>query len=497
MHFNSATVREVIGVDAWDAIYARQSVDKRDSLSIDGQIELCKKLVGENYKVYSDKGFSGKNIKRPDFTRLIEDVESGAVKKIIVYRLDRFSRSIADFSKLWELLEQHGVEFQSVSEQFDTSSPIGRAMLNIVLIFAQLERETTAERVKANYVHRFKLGAWPGGPAPYGFDIVKIEQDGKRVSALVANSKAETVQAIFNEYAKPEASLRSVAKALTEKGIKGPRREMWDSVTISRLLHSPLYVKADADIYWYYMAEGLQIEQDIEAFDGIHGANIVCKRDRTKNKYNALKDQLLTVSNHKGVIDSELWLKVQDKLSKNKQLSRLNAGKYSWLTGLLKCAKCGYALKFNYSKAEDKLYLICSGKSNFSICDCTVSVDIRELENYVENQICEILKASPPKGIVPNTAELSKEILDIELKIERLVNALAESSEIAVNYISQKIEALHTEREKLMQQTKREASNIRSLDFSVLSFEDKKLIAAEFIDKILLSGKNVNIIWKI
>ena len=97
-------------------------------------------------------------------------------------------------------------------------------MLNIVLVFAQLERETTAERVKANYVHRFKLGAWPGGPAPYGFDIVKIEQDGKRVSALVANSKAETVQAIFNEYAKPEASLRSVAKALTEKGIKGPRR---------------------------------------------------------------------------------------------------------------------------------------------------------------------------------------------------------------------------------------------------------------------------------
>ena len=83
------------------------------------------------------------------------------------------------------------------------------------------------------------------------------------------------------------------------------------------------------------------------------------------------------------------------------------------------------------------------------------------------------------------------------MKIERLVNALAESSEIAANYISQKIEALHTEREKLMQQTKKETSNIRSLDFSALSFEDKKLIAAEFIDKILLSGKNVNIIWKI
>lgn len=484
-------------MEVWEAIYARQSVDKKDSLSIEGQIELCKKLAGDNYKVYSDKGFSGKSIKRPAFTQLIEDIKAGAVKKVIVYRLDRFSRSIADFSRLWEILEEHRVEFQSVSEQFDTSSPIGRAMLNIILVFAQLERETTAERVKSNFIHRFKLGAWPGGPAPYGFNITKVQDNGKKVSALVSNDKAEIVRAIFEDYVRPEASLRSVARDLTEKGIHGPRREVWDSVTLSRLLHSPLYVKADEDVYWYFLSLGLQIEQDAEAFDGVHAANIICRRIRTRNKYNSLKDQLLTVSNHAGIIDSKLWLQVQEKLSKNKQISRSNAGKYSWLTGLLKCQKCGYALKFNFVKSENKLHTICSGRSNFGICDCIVSVDIKELEAYVENQIYEILKSSPPKEIIPNTAELSKEILDLELKIERLVNALAESSDIAVNYISKQIDNLHKQREDLMKKTKTKSSDICPLDFKALSFEEKKLIAAEFIDKILIEGKKVNILWKI
>lgn len=480
-----------------DAIYARQSVDKENSLSIEGQVELCKKLAGEDYRVYQDKGFSGKNIKRPAFTQLIADIKAGLIQKVIVYRLDRFSRSIVDFGRLWDMLEEYGVEFQSVTEQFDTSSPMGRAMLNIILVFAQLERETTAERVKANYVHRFKLGAWPGGPAPYGFDITKIVEDGRKVSALLANEKADVVKEIFREYLKPEASLRSVAKWLTEKGIKGPRRDVWDNVTLSRLLHSPLYVKADIDIYFYFLTKGVQIEQDAEAFDGIHAANVVCKRDRTRNKYNSLHNQLLTVSNHEGIIDSKIWLKVQEKLSCNKQISRKNAGKYSWLSGLLKCEKCGYALKFNYSKQEDKLYMICSGKSNFGICNCTIGVNIKELEEYVEKQIVEILKSSPPKEIIPSKAELSKEIFEIELKIERLINALSESSEVSAGYISKQIDELHKTREELMAKSETKPSNIRSLDFANLSFEDKKIIAAEFIDRILISGKNVNILWRI
>ena len=195
-----------------DAIYARQSVEKQDSISIETQIEYCKRYAGDEPLIFHDKGFSGKNTNRPAFQQLMEAVEAGQVSRVIVYRLDRFSRSIADFSQIWAMLEQHNVEFMSVTENFDTSSPMGRAMLNIVLVFAQLERETTAERVRDNYQHRFALGAWPGGPAPYGFDLTKISDgSGRQVSSLIANNNAPVVRRIFELYAQEETSLRSIA----------------------------------------------------------------------------------------------------------------------------------------------------------------------------------------------------------------------------------------------------------------------------------------------
>ena len=480
-----------------NVIYARQSIDKKDSLSIEGQIEQCRKFAGDDAKVYKDKGYSGKNIKRPAFTELIKDVEAGKVKKIFVYRLDRFSRSIADFSRLWEMLDKYGVEFHSATENFDTSTPIGRAMLNIVLVFAQLERETTAERVKDNYVHRFRLGAWGGGPAPYGFELTKIIADGTKASSLVANNNADIVKWIFEGYAQSETSLRGIAKLLTEKGIHGPKREAWDNVTRSRILHSPVYVKADSDIYWFYLAKGLQIQQDIEAFDGVHACNVIGRRDRTKNKYNSLENQMLSVSNHEGFIDSALWLKVQEKLEKNPQISRENAGKYSWLTGLMKCEKCGYSIKINYIRKKDELNLICSGRSNYSICDARISIDLRELENYIAKQINEILKASPPIEAIPTANERSAELLNIEHKIERLIAALAESSDISASYISRQIEILHKEREELMKKIPKDAPQKNILDFDALEFDEKKLIAAEFIERIMLNGKDVNIVWKI
>lgn len=480
-----------------DAIYARQSIDKKDSLSIEGQIEYCRKYAGEDVKIFQDKGFSGKNTNRPAFTELIRAVEDGSIRKIYVYRLDRFSRSIADFSRLWELLEKYGVEFNSVTEHFDTSSPIGRAMLNIVLVFAQLERETTAERVKDNYVHRFSLGAWPGGPAPYGFDLTKIIDDGRKVSSLITNSQAEIVRTIFQEYAKPETSLRSIAKDLTQKRIHGPKREAWDNVTLSRILHSPLYVRADEDVYWYYLAKGLQIQQDVAAFDGLHACNVIGRRDRSRNKYNSLDGQMLTVANHEGLIDSKLWLQVQNKLANNPQISRANAGKYSWLTGLMKCEKCGYAIKINYAKAENKHYLICSGRSNLSSCDASIHIDLWELEQQVASQIKDVLKSSPPGDICPDTQESATAILELEQKIERLVSALAESSEVSARYISKQIDKLDKEREALLAQSAAPHTPVKSLDFDTLSFDEKKVIVAEFIDRILLEDDTVNIIWKI
>ena len=206
---------------------------------------------------------------------------------------------------------------------------------------------------------------------------------------------------------------------------------------------------------------------------------------------------MLSLSTHEGIIPASLWLRVQDKLSGQMQLPRANAGKYSWLTGLLKCSKCSYAVKVNYIKSEQRCKLVCSGRSNFGSCDESIDVDLRELETHIANELQHILDACPAE--LPSVSEdhaQAKAVLEIEQKIDRLVNALAESSDVAVVYISKMIEKLHAEREQLLHTAPHSASQIRRLDFSHSVFDEKKLIAAEFIERIELDGNHVNIIWK-
>lgn len=236
--------------------------------------------------------------------------------------------------------------------------------------------------------------------------------------------------------------------------------------------------------------------QDIEAFDGEHACNVIGRRDRTRNKYNSLSGQMLSVSNHKGFIDSDLWLRVQAKLDGNPQISQANVGKYSWLTGLMKCAKCGYSIKVNSYKKENRLRLVCSGKSNMSVCDASVSVDLRELEDYIANEIEKALNAAPPCGVLPGKQKQSDDILAIEQKIERLVGALSECSDISATYISREIERLHKVREQLLSQPHKTETEFAKLDFKSLDFEEKKIVAAEFINRILINENEVNIEWK-
>nr|WP_243425988.1 recombinase family protein [Flavonifractor plautii] len=484
-----------------DAIYARQSVDKADSLSIQGQINLCRQKAGEEVQIYQDKGYSGKNTNRPAFQRMMEDVERGLIQKIIVYRLDRFSRSIADFGRLWEILKSHNVEFVSINETFDTSTPMGRAMLNIIMVFAQLERETTAERVRDNYYQRAKLGAWPGGPAPYGFDIGKLPgPDGNLLPGLLPNEQAPVVERIFQDYAMEGASLGSVARALNADGIPAPKRTVWDNVSLSRLLHSPLYVMADEDVYLYYQGKGLDFANRLEEFDGLHAGMVVGKRDRSAGKYQDLKEQHFSLSIHYGLIPSALWLQCQYKLDANRQLGGAGRGKHTWLSGLLKCGCCGYSVKVNRDK--DKYYLVCSGRSNLGLCDASIRVDLRELEACVEAELEKLLAECPDTEAGPaEDREAAQALAQIDQKIERLISALAESSDLTMPYINRTIEKLEKQREELLERQNKlhKAPRVKPdrLRFGPLTFEQKKLVAAQFIEEIRLSGEKAEVIWRV
>ncbi len=484
-----------------DAIYARQSVEKADSLSIQGQIDLCRQRAGEDCRIYQDRGYSGKNTQRPDFQRMMEDVERDRIGKIVVYRLDRFSRSIADFGRLWEILEKHQVELVSINETFDTSTPMGRAMLNILITFAQLERENTAERVRDNYYQRAKLGAWPGGPAPFGFSIGKLPgADGRLAPGLVANEQAPVVERIFAEYARPEATLGSVARGLNADSIPAPKRTAWDNVTVSRILHSPLYVMADEEIYLYYQGKGLIFANRLEEFDGLHAGMIVGKRDRSAGKYQDLKQQHFSLAIHYGLVSADLWLQCQSKLDRNRQLGGAGRGKHTWLSGLLKCAACGYSVKVN--RDRDKYYLLCSGRSNLGVCDASIRIDLRELETSVQAELEQLLSECPD---VEEAAEEHRKIAcalnELEQKSERLIAALTESNDLTMSYLNRAVEKLEVQRKKLLEQEER----IRTkpchrpyrLKFASLSFVQKKIVAAQFIQEIRLFEKNAEVFWKV
>ena len=161
----------------------------------------------------------------------------------------------------------------------------------------------------------------------------------------------------------------------------------------------------------------------------------------------------------------------------------------------MKCAKCGYAIKVNNFKNDGKLKLVCSGKSNLSACDADIAVDLRELESYISDEIEKALE-TPPNVNLPDTNENSEELLSIERKIERLVCALAEGSEISAVYITKEIERLHKMREEMLNKPKNEVQKFEKIDFKSLGFGEKKLVASQFINRILIGENEVNIEWK-
>lgn len=166
------------------AIYSRKSKANDKGESIGNQVEMCRNYINANapgeeheFLIYEDEGFSGKNTKRPEFLRMMQDAKKKRFQQVVVYRLDRISRNIVDFMTITEKLQSSGIGFISINERFDTTTPMGRAMMQIAAVFAQLERETIAERVQDNMLMLSYTGRWLGGKTPFGFSSERIFQN--------------------------------------------------------------------------------------------------------------------------------------------------------------------------------------------------------------------------------------------------------------------------------------------------------------------------------
>lgn len=198
------------------AIYTRKSTD--EGLEKEFNTLEAQREAGENFVMsmkhqgwvilpdhYDDGGFSGGNLKRPALKRLMADVEKDKVDMIVVYKIDRLTRSLLDFAQLVQTFEKNNCSFVSVTQHFNTCDSMGKLTLNILLSFAQFERELGAERVRDKIAASKKKGMWTGGPTPLGYDI-------KEKKLIINQEEAEVVKFIFDDYLKTKSQLQRILK---------------------------------------------------------------------------------------------------------------------------------------------------------------------------------------------------------------------------------------------------------------------------------------------
>lgn len=486
-----------------DAIYARQSVDRADSISIESQIELCQYEVrGGEVKTYIDRGYSGKNTERPAFRAMMADMARGLIGKVIVYKLDRISRSILDFSAMMDTFGKYGVEFVSTTEKFDTSSPMGRAMLNICIVFAQLERETIQKRVADAYFSRSRKSLYMGGRVPYGYRLSPTVIGGVRSSMYEAvPEEAEVMRLIFARYAQPGCSYGDIVRELQTQGLD-KRGRPWERARVAELLRSPIYVRADLSIYRFYHSQGVEIVNGPADFIGVNGCYY----------YKGSGAGQLVLAPHEGIVPAEVWLRCREKCRAAKQVQPWQKAKNTWLAGKIKCGLCGYALVAKRTAGTAHGYLLCSHRMDTGACPGPGTLHTEELEGLVWGELQKKLKLFPrlcphaQPTANPEGAALRLELAQLDREIAALMARLAQADEALFRYINQRVAELDGKKQAVQQKLAR-SGPVKAgggpvlagyaAHWNRLSFDHKRQTADLLIQTVRVERGRVQIQWRV
>ncbi|NRA40639.1 MAG: recombinase family protein, partial [Planctomycetes bacterium] len=297
---------------------------------------------------YDDGGFSGGNLQRPAFKQLQQDVEDGLIDCVVVYKVDRLSRSIMDFTSVWEQFEKHGVDFVSVTEQFNTSTPSGRLQLHMILSFAQYERELISERTRDKMSAARRKGKFTGGPPPLGYDIVDKK--------LIVNSvEAKLIQRIYKRYVQTHSAFVVIkelnddcmrTKAFVTKKGKERGGHAWTAQDVYKILNNPLYVGE------------------------VHFKNEI---------YQAESD---------AIVEHALYDESQAALRNNSPAKSSSAriSESGFLDGLVQCTECGSAMTPSNStkKGVKYRYYRCVSAQKCGSGTCSLSgIPVADLEKHV------------------------------------------------------------------------------------------------------------------
>lgn len=528
-------------------IYARKSVATQRGESIQQQIQWAENYIKANFvednqkeiKIYKDEGFSGKNLDRPDFQRMYNDLEIEKPQYLLCYRLDRVSRSVNDFSNLIEYLTNRGINFISEQGRMKTNDSMGKAMLLLSSVFAQLERETIAERVRDNMLSLAEKGRWLGGTPPTGFTsekVMNIALEGKtKMSCKLKpnNEELEIVKNMYDLYFE-KRSISYVSKYLIKNNVTSRTGRHFTNIGIKEILRNPVYCVADRASFDYFIEADANVCIEEDKLDGIHGLLAYNKRNYTDNTAtrNPQSEWIVSVGQHKGIITGEKWVTIQKCLDKNKGANCApNAhNNYSLLSGLIRCKSCGRRMFASKRKSSSKLFdYICNSKlrGGSSLCNCQnlnglktdeIVCDFLRNEIQPDKSIVELLEAEKEKLKKSDRKydinKFERIIKSYEKKIKNLINALAREGITQATFTNineqveeftkkiEEIKAQQNEYEKELKSYQDEEFNIevvlRSLEyfknnFNELSLQDKRLIIHAVVEKIEWDGENLNI----
>jgi len=324
-----------------DALYIRvstdQQVERGESLETQkSRLSQYAKDKGLNPKVYEEAGFSAGSTNRPAYQRLLADIKEGKVASVTVTKLDRISRNLRDVVDLvYETFEDHSVAFRALDQQFDTSTPMGRVMVNMLATLGQWERETVSERVRIDMHHRAAKGKWNGGPVPFGYTTYAFEAKHFEEKGLTKEEALQKARAVCPEekvlYPHPKQALlikkifemylegksqRRVTHWLNTEKFKTARGETWATSTVSRILKNPVYVGKM-----------------------IYGKRISLKSSKKIRKRKE-EEWIKADGIHSPIIDEATFRKVQEILRlQSREPVRFHSE--NLLSGLLRCGKCG------------------------------------------------------------------------------------------------------------------------------------------------------------
>lgn len=533
------------------AIYSRKSKFTGVGDSIENQVQLCREYssmhfnsTDENITIFEDEGFSGSTTNRPQFQLFVEEAKRKKFDVLICYRLDRISRNIADFATLIEDLQQYGVAFVSIKEQFDTSTPMGRAMMYIASVFAQLERETIAERIRDNMMQLAKTGRWLGGITPTGYEskeVLTIDNEGnnrKSMKLEIIEDEAKQVKLIFDKFIELK-SLYQVELYCFEHNIKSKNGNYYYTNTISTIIENPVYAIGDKKICDFLKDEGHKVYVDERDFDGKRGLMVYNKTTQSPKKKTIVNDEwTVSLGVHKGIVSSSDWIKASELrdmrrcIKTRKRIINANA----LLSGILICESCGSFMRKAGTRQNKNgtiaYYYMCELKDRSRSLECN-SKNIRgdKLDQLVLERLKKVsLEESEMNNhLGKSKLEIDNEINKIEDKIKRinnsitkndsainnLLNVLSEGEEsLATKHIINQMNSLEKDNIELKEKLLRlnQNKNAKGIDNDgvnlfrdmLVKFKDviddtspdeqMKLIRM-IVDKIIWDGKDIDIIF--